>query len=315
MIKTPPNETGSGHGLIVPCRVCQSETGPIGAIEGRYVKRQFSFRRCRACNFVFVVNPIIDFAQIYDEAYYHGQGADPLVRYMDELLNPTRSVRRFEWAGVLKALHHLAAPLENKRWLDIGCGNGGLVKYAVERGLMCQGAEDGWIADKARTEFGIPIMPLSELANLTESYDIVTAVEVLEHIEEPLDFLRTVQTLLKPGGLFWYTTGNSAPFQDAFLSWRYVLPEVHLSYFNPKSMEIALDKCGFEPVPQGSSLAGIDYCIFFKVLKTLKIFRLPAMGGFMGTLAGLLGAPIIRAGAKIVDKKYQISLMPMGRRK
>jgi hypothetical protein len=85
---------------------------------GSFTHDSFRFFRCLNCNFVSVVNPIIDYNKIYNHAYYEGRGADPLVDYAFELDHPGRTVRIFEWRGVLDAVrHHYGQGLDGVRWL------------------------------------------------------------------------------------------------------------------------------------------------------------------------------------------------------
>src|SRR5262245_37584024 len=111
------------------CKLCDAKTEVVGEKRGRLLERDFTLRRCVECSFSFVDNPWLDFAQIYDEAYYRGQGADPLVDYQFELAEPGRTIRRYEWTGVLDVVRRLTSVDERTRWLDFGCGNGGLVRH------------------------------------------------------------------------------------------------------------------------------------------------------------------------------------------
>ncbi len=70
------------------CPICQASAARLGEKRGTYIDHAFSFRECVDCSFVFVEDPCIDFGRIYDEAFYHARGADPLTDYMFELTNP-----------------------------------------------------------------------------------------------------------------------------------------------------------------------------------------------------------------------------------
>jgi hypothetical protein len=68
-----------------PCRICAAATRRIGPVHGTYSGRDYELRRCDVCRFAFIADPWTDFGQIYDERYYDGRGADPLVDYRFEL--------------------------------------------------------------------------------------------------------------------------------------------------------------------------------------------------------------------------------------
>src|SRR5215469_15914148 len=96
---------------------------------GAVIPQTFHFRRCRKCDFVCVADPCVDFARLYDDAYYRGRGADPHVDYFFELENPESTIRQYEWRGIHRAVTLVLGEAGKPNWLDYGCGNGGLVRY------------------------------------------------------------------------------------------------------------------------------------------------------------------------------------------
>lgn len=248
------------------CKICNSNAKIIGTKEGKFRKKMFEIAMCGECQFAWVTNPETDYENLYNKDYYLGKGADPLVSYVDELENPKSSVRQYEWRGVFKVISKLFPISKETQWLDFGCGNGGLVRYVsnLDR-VQIFGYEMGAIADMARSK-GIPILFDKDLEG--RKFDIITSIEVLEHVTDPLETLRKIAGLLKPGGLFFFTTGNVVPFKDKLLDWTYVVPEIHVSFYSPKSLMLALEKVGLTPsvVNHGSGYSNI---YAFKVLKNL----------------------------------------------
>jgi SAM-dependent methyltransferase len=255
------------------CRVCSAEGELVGTVTGSYSKRTFRLAHCDSCGYGYIVDPWLDYEEIYDDRYYAGEGADPLVDYRFELDHPTRSVRSYEWEGIESVIDDLAGgPGPSRRWLDYGCGNGGLVRHLRERGSAeAFGFEEGSVADEARAR-GIPIVERGDLADLSGSFDIVTAIEVMEHTFDPVSELRQMRRMLKPGGLLFVTTGNAEPYAKRLAKWRYVLPEIHISLFEPRTLEHAFRVAGFRPerVARGP---GFDQILKFKVLKNLRLRR------------------------------------------
>jgi SAM-dependent methyltransferase len=161
-------------------------------------------------------------------------------------------------------------PRDGLRWLDYGCGSGGLVRYLnSSAGVEASGFDEGAIVAAAKQR-GIPILSAEELREQEGSFDVVTAVEVIEHTLDPLETLRQIRRMLRPGGLFFLTTGNAEPFVEDLTRWSYVKPELHISYFEPRTLEIAMAKTGFRPErkPRGPAF---DQILKFKVLKNLRI--------------------------------------------
>ncbi|MBW1973556.1 MAG: class I SAM-dependent methyltransferase [Deltaproteobacteria bacterium] len=79
------------------------------------------------------------------------------------------------------------------------------------------------------------------------SFDVIIALELIEHLYDPMTFLHRVYQLLNPGGVYIYTTGN---FQETRLlgrRWGYLnIPEGHLYFFTPRTIKLYLRKVGFK---------------------------------------------------------------------
>lgn len=283
------------------CPVCCSETVAIGSKVGAYSGTRYDLRQCPTCRYSFVANPWTDYAAIYSADYYAGKGADPFVDYAFELAHPDRTVRRYEWAAIRQIVHALTPVTTGTRWLDYGCGNGALVREVRQRERCAiEGFEEGWICNQARRA-GIPILTRDELDRRAGAFDVVTAIEVLEHAIDPLSVLRDVRRLLKPGGLLFFTTGNARPYRDRLLAWRYVVPEIHVGFFEPQTLARALTLTGFRPEFRGF-LPGHAQMIRFKVLKSLRL-REPSLP------ERLLWWPLV---ARIVDARLGVTALPIG---
>ncbi|TNE79796.1 MAG: class I SAM-dependent methyltransferase [Bacteroidetes bacterium] len=106
--------------------------------------------------------------------------------------------------------------VKGKRVADIGCGSGygtvHLAKFAEQATGVDYSAET---LEESRKEYAdvknlnfvhgkVPPVPLE-----SDSYDVVTAFQFIEHIPNPVDFIRDVHRILKPGGVFLCTTVNA----------------------------------------------------------------------------------------------------------
>lgn len=110
-------------------------------------------------------------------------------------------------------------PLDGLRLLDIGCG-GGLVSEPMARlGAQVTGAdaaaENIEIARLHAEQSGLQIDYRATTAEslLAEGgdYDVVLALEIVEHVADPADFIATCARLLRPGGLLIASTVNRTP--------------------------------------------------------------------------------------------------------
>jgi SAM-dependent methyltransferase len=180
-----------------------------------------------------------------------------------------------------------------------GRGGGGRPGRAPP-GPHARGFEEGSIAEQAR-QLGLPVLGAAELDGLQDGFDVITAIEVIEHTLDPLAELRRIRALLRPGGLLFLTTGNAAPFGDRLTEWSYVVPEIHISFFEPRTLERALDASGFAPAP-APGWHGFDQVIKFKVLKNLGVRR-------RSRLTDLVPA---RPLAMAADRRVRLSQIPIG---
>ncbi len=81
--------------------------------------------------------------------------------------------------------------------LDYGCGNGVFVEFLKSKGYQ------------ESTGFDRFVKAFSNPAILTRSFDAVVSFDVLEHVEDPREFMREMVSLLKPGGLLVLGTPNA----------------------------------------------------------------------------------------------------------
>ncbi len=283
------------------CRICSAETMEVGQISSSFSGRSYELRRCPSCQFAFVANPWLDMDAIYDEAYYRGRGSDPLVAYVAEQERPATTIRRHEWRGVLARVASLTSVNRETAWLDFGCGTGGLVQFLRASGLSgALGFEQGWGASYMRDR-KLPVISDEEVAASSGRFDVVTAIEVIEHVPDPVSVLRRIRACMKPGGLLFLTTGNAAPFRSRLTTWRYVVPDVHIAFFEPETLAGALRRAQFQPAFPGYG-PGWDDIMRFKVLKAIR-------RSGEGTADWLVPWPVV---ARLADWRIRLTAQPIG---
>jgi 2-polyprenyl-6-hydroxyphenyl methylase/3-demethylubiquinone-9 3-methyltransferase len=109
------------------------------------------------------------------------------------------------------------ASLRSKRALDVGCGGGLLSEAMAKAGANVTGIDLGTatlqVAELHALESGVSVRYLCESAEthaITNpgAYDIVTCMEMLEHVPEPQSVMRALHALVKPGGDVFVSTIN-----------------------------------------------------------------------------------------------------------
>lgn len=116
------------------------------------------------------------------------------------------------------------APLQGRRVLDVGCGGGILTEAMATAGAAVTGidAADGplTVARLHQAESGVDVEYLKETAEAhaeerAGTYDVVTCLEMLEHVPSPTGVIAACSRLVKPGGDVFFSTINRNP--KAFL--------------------------------------------------------------------------------------------------
>ena len=198
-------------------RSCEDRHGtPVFPPSGR----QIPYLRCSRCGFVFTdaFDALTDEqlgAAIYNADYAR---ADP---------DFAEARPRF----LADALAEFIAPLEGTaRCLDFGGGRGLLAELMRGRGCRI----DTWdpYFDRAQEPD-------------RQSYDLVTAFEVVEHSRDPVGTFRQIASLLRPGGVAYFTT-HLLP-RGAGADWWYLAPRNgHVSLHTPASLRACAEACGME---------------------------------------------------------------------
>ena len=139
-------------------------------------------------------------------------------------------------------------------FMDVGCGFGFSLDYAIHtRGWDGVGIDPVPLAAAGRDALGLPI----ELRYLRDddeaagTMDVVLGSEVVEHVTSPIAFVRTLRTMLKPGGLLILTTPNGADLtreQPSGIIIPLLSPTLHLVIQSRKSLDWLLRRAGFAHV-------------------------------------------------------------------
>ena len=137
--------------------------------------------------------------------------------------------------------------------LEVGCGNGFLLKMLKDHGYDCSGVEPSPMASAfAREKFALNVETayLDKSTFYKDKFDLVILIDVFEHISDMQTFMKDITHVLKPGGYIFVGTGNIDSFTArlAKSNWGYFTSWEHISFFTPKSIQFLLKSFEFSGI-------------------------------------------------------------------
>lgn len=219
-------------------------------------------QRCRSCSLMFQQpQPPDDVLKaIYHDAYAlensFGENRETFSR-MKELM-AMRYLEFFQENLLARQMIDGAATrrrmsFQGLKLLEVGCGSGHFLSEARKAGFEVQGIEISPHAAKiAGEKIGLEAVSVGSLETVAfkaESFDICVLIDVIEHLREPAKALRTINRLLKPGGVLFLVTPStdSLSFKVMKRNWMEFKQE-HLYYFGDKNIRLLLEKEGFSGI-------------------------------------------------------------------
>jgi 2-polyprenyl-3-methyl-5-hydroxy-6-metoxy-1,4-benzoquinol methylase len=200
--------------------------------------------QCNNCSLGYVEQVPTDLKDVYSDRNYLDQAR------RDYEKNIRYRMERFARERVDILCRWLDGKPEEFSLLDVGCGTGWFLEYAMQQGFTVNGQEYGKaLADYTSDRLGVKIWS-NPLAELSEDilFDAITLFDVLEHTADPLEMLTHVKRLLRPNGisLIFVPHLHSIGFAILQEESALVAPAEHLLYFTKNSMRLLAAKAGLE---------------------------------------------------------------------
>jgi len=191
--------------------------------------------RCRRCEFIYsdageVAELVSLYSRLDDPAYEQGEVSRTL--QMRWLVSHARKTRP-----------------DAQSLLDVGAAAGLLVGEAARAGLRAEGVEPSHSLVQAGRAAGLTlhegVLPHPDLAG--RRFDVVTLVDVIEHVADPLALLCSAREHVEPDGLVLLVTPDVDSRASRFFGKRWWhLRLAHVGYFNRRSLDEAVRLTGFE---------------------------------------------------------------------
>ncbi len=255
----------------VPCKICANNAKLY------CVKESVSYYICKECHSIFQY-PLPEsrhMAEYTDNQYKFGN----YERYV--------AAKYIKHCHFRNRLNQFRQYFPSGKLLDVGCSCGYFLDVALEYGYDAYGVELSETAIAA-ADPAIRLRIAKESVNVLGShklgsFDLVTAFDIIEHTDNPVEFLRQVKALLKPRGGLVLSTPDTGHFLRYMLGkrWAMLQPMQHTVLFSRKSLRTALEHTGFKEIHiiTAYKTVTIDYLmqqineynpVFFRVYRMLN---------------------------------------------
>ncbi|BFM48863.1 bifunctional 2-polyprenyl-6-hydroxyphenol methylase/3-demethylubiquinol 3-O-methyltransferase UbiG [Marinomonas sp. THO17] len=172
------------------------------------------------------------------------------------------------------------AGLDGKKVIDIGCGGGILSEAMAKEGAQVKGIDMGEAPlavaklhlEESKLDIDYERITAEDIAaREAGQYDVVTCLEMLEHVPDPASVIRACMTLVKPGGHVFFSTINRNPkaYLFAIIGAEYVLNMLpkgthdYAKFIQPAELNAFAREANLEV----QHMTGLTYNPFTKVYK------------------------------------------------
>lgn len=246
---------------IISCNNCGSDNHKLlveirGNRGADFIAKKHKVVICENCGLVFL-NPqheVVDYEKFYSQQL----ASSAKIKNLDKFKkNYRQSGNYYLKEFLLKNIdeENLSA---RPKLLDIGCGHGVFLYFLKEDNFELYGLEPGNGAVEFGRQLGLNITQGTlEEADLPENnFDIIVSLATIEHVNDPLNVLKKIQSLLRPGGYLLLTTPD---FREMVLrrGMGNFFKFVHTFYFTEKTMSGLLKQAGFDVLNVWSKPADI----------------------------------------------------------
>ncbi|MEO7989455.1 MAG: class I SAM-dependent methyltransferase [Chryseolinea sp.] len=190
--------------------------------------------RCSSCRFVFCQRkPSVDELKAHYALYPRANAISEItLKRYDALLDTFEPYRK------------------TNNIIDVGCGDGFFLEVAKKRKWNVFGTEFTQEAIDLCQQKGIQmtVSPLNPKHYGSEFFDVITSFEVIEHINTPLDELKSFSAILRKGGIVYVTTPNFNSISRNILKekWNIIEYPEHLSYYTASTLTYLFQKNNFK---------------------------------------------------------------------
>ncbi len=245
---------------MLTCTVCDSDTAGhfLNVYDDRYgYPGQFHLLRCSSCGHRYLdcrMSP-----EQLSELYTNFYPRSSLNQRDYKPYHEAAGIKAWLDGAYRSAFRWVPG---NVRVLDIGCGFGETLGYHAARGCDVYGVEVDENIRRVAERYGFKVHVGLFDPDVYEPdyFDYVTMDQVIEHMGNPVETLKGIARVLKPGGIAILSTPNAdgwgtKRFGNRWLHWH---APYHLQHFSVRSMRVAAEKAGLS-VKQHKVITSSDW--------------------------------------------------------
>lgn len=229
---------------LVTCPLCGNDHArPLWTKNGAH------YVRCNVCSLVYE-NPRLTEQELRDfysdRSYFINETGEGITSGYENYFAQCTTGLQEEYFAIVERY----ARVSPGTYCDVGCGPGGVVKVAQDKGWNATGVEISAWAVREGKKLGLDIYEgtLFDASFPANHFDAVSMFDVLEHLTSPLEYLREIHRILRPGGVLVIETPNVDGFFTRFVYREradLVKPRAHVCLFGPRSARYLLSSAGF----------------------------------------------------------------------
>ena len=210
-----------------PCPACAGTRSESAGVDNGFV-----LLRCARCRTLFT-GRLPDPKDAEDYGAYYGPERPRVPAFVERRLDElVASIEPWRRTG---------------RWLDVGFGAGALLRAGARAGWEMTGTEVSEAAASAMSSAGFDVRSGVDSDLERGAFDVVTALEVVEHLPDPQATLAAMHEALRPEGVLYLTTPNAGGLSSRWLGtrWSVVSPPEHLQLFTANGLHALCSATGF----------------------------------------------------------------------
>ncbi len=249
------------------CPVCNNENSKLifSNFKGHY-HGLFDIYQCSKCGVKFAINKNKQTDQLYNKVYSENDFGyyNEYKIQAKEIKNQKEPIKYLAKKSIpYFGVYNLLKKQNNQRTLDIGCGLGYLTYAMRNSGHQATGLDISepavkWAKENLGDYYDNESFQI-HANNHEKEYDFISALEIIEHLENPLDLLSSIKKALKPDGEALISTPNSLYYPQKAV-WNTEWPPIHLWWFNDQSIQELAKKTSLKC--QKLNLGKLGYCFF-----------------------------------------------------